>query len=137
MTCSLWIPLDSVPRERTLEFVPGSHRAGVEYRPERFNRTALVPDDSRAAVPDIDADPSAHGVVGWAMEPGDAVAFQYTTLHGAPANTSRADRRRAFSLRLFGDDARFAERPVTSPPFPGLALRDGDELDVPAFPRIA
>ena len=39
------------------------------------------------------------------MQPGDAVAFHYRTLHGARGNfTDR--RRRAFSLRFVGDDAR-------------------------------
>ena len=34
-------------------------------------------------VPDIDADRDAWPIVGWAMEPGDAVAFNMLTLHGA------------------------------------------------------
>ena len=54
-TISLWIPLDPVPRETTLEFVPGSHRWGKAFRPERFNRTALVEGDDREAVPDVEA----------------------------------------------------------------------------------
>ena len=33
-TVSLWIPLDEVPRERTLEFVAGSHLWGKLYRPQ-------------------------------------------------------------------------------------------------------
>ena len=47
--------------------------------------------------------------------------------------------RRAFSVRLVGDDARLAARPhATSPPFPELegALADGDELDHPLFPLL-
>ena len=34
---SMWIPLDEVPRARTLEFVAGSHLWGKMYRPQRFN----------------------------------------------------------------------------------------------------
>jgi ectoine hydroxylase-related dioxygenase (phytanoyl-CoA dioxygenase family) len=136
-TISLWIPLDPVSRETTLEFVPGSHRWGSEFRPERFNRTALVEGDDREAVPDVDARREELGVVGYALEPGDAVGFNYMTLHGAPANTSRSLRRRAFSLRLMGDDVRFVEREgTTSPPFPGVRLRTGDALDVPEFPLL-
>ena len=53
------------------------------------------------------------------MGPGAAVAFHYRTLHGTRRNTS-ANRRRAFSLRLVGDDARYVERPgPTSPPTRG------------------
>ena len=74
-------------------------------------------------------DPDAEGmrVVEFEMEPGDAVAFNYKTLHGARGNTSGV-RRRAFSLRLVGDDARYVTRPgPTSPPFPGHGMVPGPE----------
>ena len=72
----------------------------------------------------------------YAMEPGDAVAFNYMTLHGARGNTSQT-RRRAFSLRLVGDDARFVERPGrTSPPFPGHDMVPGQRLREDWFPRL-
>jgi ectoine hydroxylase-related dioxygenase (phytanoyl-CoA dioxygenase family) len=137
-TCSLWLPLDPVPRERTLEFVAGSHTAGKTYRPDRFNRTALNEGDAREAVPDIDANRDKFNVVGWALEPGDAVAFQYTTLHGAPANASKAERRRAFSLRLVGEDATFfrEDGKVTSPPFRNVRLASGAALQGPEFPIL-
>ena len=40
------------------------------------------------------------------MEPGDAVLFDYRTVHGARANMSKL-RRRAFSMRWLGDDMRY------------------------------
>jgi len=136
-TVSFWIPLDPVPRATSPEFVPGSHRWGREFRPERFNGTALVQGDGRESVPDVNGDREGYGVVGFELEPGDAVAFNYMTLHGAPANSSQALRRRAFSLRLIGDDARFVRRPgTTSPPFPGLQLATGDRMDAPEFPLL-
>jgi ectoine hydroxylase-related dioxygenase (phytanoyl-CoA dioxygenase family) len=70
------------------------------------------------------------------MEPGDAVAFHFRTVHGAPANTSAVPRR-VFSARWVGADARFARRSgPTSPPFPDLTLADGAPIDVPEFPRV-
>ena len=70
------------------------------------------------------------------MEPGDAVAFNYGILHGARGNSTNV-RRRAFSLRLFGDDARYVERPgPTSPPFPGHDMQAGDKLRTDWFPVI-
>jgi ectoine hydroxylase-related dioxygenase (phytanoyl-CoA dioxygenase family) len=36
-TLSLWIPLDDIPRETTLEFVVGSHQWAKSFRPQRFN----------------------------------------------------------------------------------------------------
>ena len=70
------------------------------------------------------------------MQPGDAVAFDFRILHGARGNDS-AIRRRAFSLRLVGDDAGFVARPGrTSPPFPGHDMRPGDRLREDWFPTI-
>lgn len=138
-TVSLWIPLDSVPRERTLEFVGGSHTWGKYFRPERFNKTALNENDGLEPVPDINGNRSQFNILGWALEPGDAVAFNYLTLHGAPANTSKVEQRRAFSLRLMGDNVRYAKRPGinTSPPFRGVSLAHGAVMDAPEFPLLA
>lgn len=137
-TVSLWIPLDDVPRERTLEFVAGSHNWGKFYRPQRFDGTPLNADDGLEELPDIDGNREDYDILGWALGPGDALAFDYRTVHGAPANTSASAQRRAFSLRLVGDDATFARRDgvVTSPPFPNVTLKHGDPLDGPEFPKV-
>jgi ectoine hydroxylase-related dioxygenase (phytanoyl-CoA dioxygenase family) len=137
-TVSLWIPLDRVPRERTLEFVAGSHRWGKYFRPERFNRSPLNENDGLEPVPDIDGNRDQFRIIGWELEPGDAVAFNYMTLHGAPANRSASEQRRAFSLRLIGDDVRFARREgiVTSPPFRYVRLQHGAIMDAPEFPIL-
>ena len=83
-------------------------------------------------------DPDAEGmrVLEWEMEPGDAVAFHYRTLHGARGNMATT-RRRAFSLRLVGEDARYVERPgPTSPPFPGHGMVTGQRLREDWFPVL-
>ena len=83
-------------------------------------------------------DPDAEGmrVLEWAMEPGDVVAFHYNCLHGARGNTTER-RRRAFSLRLVGDDARYVTRPGrTSPPFPDHGMVEGQRLREDWFPKI-
>jgi ectoine hydroxylase-related dioxygenase (phytanoyl-CoA dioxygenase family) len=57
-------------------------------------------------------------------------------LHGARGNEA-GDRRRAFSLRLLGDDARYVERPgPTSPPFPGHDMVAGQKLRTDWFPVL-
>ncbi|MEM7743724.1 MAG: phytanoyl-CoA dioxygenase family protein [Pseudomonadota bacterium] len=133
---SFWVPLDPVPRDRTIEFVAGSHRAGKTYRAERFNGQNLYDGDTAERVPDVDAARDTLDIRGWAVEPGDAVAFAFRCLHGAPANRSDA-RRRVISVRWVGDDARFAVRPGrTSPPFPDLAFQDGAPFDAPDFPVL-
>ena len=128
-TVSLWIPLDPVSRAATLEFVAGSH-GGKWYMPRSFQRnTPMVFDEGTLEdVPDVEADRDAFGILGWEMAPGDAVAFNMLTLHAAGG----ADRRRrAFSIRMTGDDVTYAPRPHrTSPAFPGIddELAAGDPL---------
>ena len=138
-TVSLWVPLDDVPLERTLEFVGGSHKWGKYFRPERFNKTPLNENDGLEPVPDINGNRGNYQILGWDLKPGDVVAFNYKTLHGAPANGSATAQRRAFSLRLIGDDVRFARRDgvITSPPFRGVTLKHGDVMNAPEFPLLS
>lgn len=133
---SFWIPLDSVARDTVMECVAGSHRWGKGYRPTRFDGTPLYPHDEFERIPDIEAQRASLPILGWDVEPGDAIAFSFMTVHGAPANRARS-MRRAFSCRWLGDDARYAERAGrTSPPFPDLALRHGDPLEAAQFPLV-
>ncbi|WP_170367891.1 phytanoyl-CoA dioxygenase family protein [Ruegeria arenilitoris] len=134
-TISFWSPLDPVT-QATLRCVAGSHLWEKEVLPTRWvSEEDFFPDEGQyIAVPD----PEAEGmrIVEFDMEPGDAVAFNFRTLHGARGNQSDS-RRRAFSLRLVGDDARYVERPGrTSPPFPGHEMRAGQRLREDWFPIL-
>jgi ectoine hydroxylase-related dioxygenase (phytanoyl-CoA dioxygenase family) len=136
---SLWCPVDPVSRPSTLEFVAGSH-LGPWYLPRTFldGQAKWFPDGTLAELPDIDGDPDRYPVIGWALEPGDAVWFHMLTLHTA-AGVDGARRRRVLSVRFLGDDMVHAPRPwVTSPEFPGLAdeLAAGAPLDHPLFPVL-
>jgi ectoine hydroxylase-related dioxygenase (phytanoyl-CoA dioxygenase family) len=81
--CSFWIPVDPVSRASTLEFVAGSHR-GPWLMPRTFMdaQARWFPEGSLQELPDIEADRSAFRILGWALEPGDAVCFHMLTLHG-------------------------------------------------------
>lgn len=137
-TVSFWIPLDPVERPSTLEFVARSH-TGSWFMPRTFvEGTSMVFEEGELdEVPDIEADRDSWDIRGWAMEPGDAVAFNMLTLHAASGSPSR---RRAFSLRLIGDDVRYAPRPHrTSPPFEELddgSLAPGAPMEHELFPMI-
>jgi ectoine hydroxylase-related dioxygenase (phytanoyl-CoA dioxygenase family) len=134
-TVSFWSPLDPV-REATLRCVAGSHLWPKPVLPKRWLADTAFYADVDAYMPVPDPDAEGMTIVEWEMEPGDAVAFNYMTLHGARGNTSTT-RRRAFSLRLVGDDARYVERPGrTSPPFPGHDMKPGDKLRSDWFPVI-
>ncbi|MGI9606446.1 MAG: phytanoyl-CoA dioxygenase family protein [Acidimicrobiales bacterium] len=134
-TISFWCPIDPVDAA-TIRCVAGSHRWPKQVLP-----VSWIDDDSFYPNPDDWMplpDPDAEGmeIVEWAMQPGDAVAFHYRTLHGARANES-SSRRRAFSLRFVGDDARYVERPGrTSPPFPGHDMVAGQRLREDWFPTL-
>lgn len=133
---SFWIPLDPVPRDVVMECVRGSHRWGKDFRPMRFNGTRLYENDDFEVMPDIAAMRDQLDIAGWDMQPGDAIAFNFRTVHGAPANHS-ARMRRVFSARWVGDDAVYAQRAGKgSPPFTGLTMADGDPFDAPIFPAV-
>ncbi|MGI9437453.1 MAG: phytanoyl-CoA dioxygenase family protein [Geminicoccaceae bacterium] len=136
-TVSFWSPIDPVA-EASLRCVAGSHKWKKLVLPTRWlSEEDFYPGaDAYMPVPDPDTDPQRYRVLEWAMEPGDAVAFHFRTLHGARGNLSGA-RRRAFSLRLVGDDARYVQRPgKTSPPFPGHGMTAGQRLRDDWFPMI-
>lgn len=128
-TLSFWVPVDPV-KEASLRLVSGSHKWEKPVLPTRWlsEQDFYPASDEYLEVPDPDAEPEKYTVVEWPMEPGDAVAFHYKTLHGARGNDSTR-RRRAFSLRVVGDDARYVERPgPTSPPFPDHDMHPGQVL---------
>ncbi len=134
-TLSFWTPLDPVD-SASLRCVAGSHLWHQPVLPTRWlAETSFYPDkDTYQPVPDPDSD--GMDIREWNMEPGDAVAFNFMTLHGAHGNETPM-RRRAFSLRLVGDDARYVSRPGrTSPPFPNHGMQDGDRLREDWFPVL-
>jgi ectoine hydroxylase-related dioxygenase (phytanoyl-CoA dioxygenase family) len=136
-TVSFWSPMDPV-NEATLRCVAGSHRWEKPVLPTRWlSQSDFYPDSGEyMPVPDPDSDTERFRILEWEMEPGDVVAFSFRTLHGARANNSSI-RRRAFSLRLLGDDARYVTRSgPTSPPFPDHGMLDGQRLREDWFPII-
>jgi ectoine hydroxylase-related dioxygenase (phytanoyl-CoA dioxygenase family) len=135
-SASFWVPLDPVPKNRSIEFVSGSHNWNKSFRPTRFDGTPLFENDSSDAVPNIDKERGNLKILSWATEPGDAIVFSFRTLHAAAANASSI-RRRVISMRWVGDDARFAARPgKTSPYFPDLSYTPGSPFQGPMFPLV-
>jgi len=136
-TVSLWVALDPV-EEATLRFVAGSHLWPKLVLPVRWLAETKFYEQEQdyLPVPDPDREPERWRVVEWPMRPGDAVAFHYRTVHGARGNTT-SRRRRAFSVRWVGEDARTVTRPGrTSPPFEGHGMGPGERLREDWFPVI-
>ena len=134
-TVSFWSPLDPVT-DASLRLVAGSHRWDKQVLPTRWLSEENFYPNPEEYMPVPDPDKDGLEVLEYVMQPGDAVAFHFEVLHGARGNHT-AQRRRAFSLRLVGDDARYISRPGrTSPPFPGHNMQDGDRLREDWFPHL-
>jgi ectoine hydroxylase-related dioxygenase (phytanoyl-CoA dioxygenase family) len=136
---SAWIPVDPVPADGCLELVAGSH-LGPWLLPRTFltNEARWFPAGSLAELPDIEADRAAFDIRRFDLEPGDAIFFDFLTMHGAPGFPFDS-RRRVLSLRYLSADARHAPRRwPTSPLFTGLdaELPDGAAMDHPLFPVV-
>src|SRR3984957_17277392 len=136
---SAWIVVDPVPEGGSLELVAGSH-SGPWLMPRTFltKEARWFPEGTLAELPDIDADPGAFDIRQFELQPGDAIFFDFLTVHGAPGFPHRG-RRRVLSLRYLAADARHAPRPWrTSPPFAGLEaeLPAGAALDHPLLPVV-
>ena len=139
---SMWMPVDPVRRHSTLEFVAGSHR-GPWLMPRSFmdHQAKWFPEGSLANLPDIEAARKLAGgprIIGWEVEPGDAVCFHMLALHAA-GGVDGDRRRRVFSVRFLGDDIRHAPRMwATSPEFPGLRdeLAAGQPMAHALFPVL-
>ena len=135
--CSFWIPLDPVKKNTSPEFVSGSHNWNKQFLPTKFfGYDYEQKDDEFENVPNIEANRNKYKILSWDLNLGDAIVFNFATIHGAPENKS-INRRRAFSVRFTGDDSTYIKRKgEMSPPFPELNLKNGDKLDCETFPVL-
>ena len=135
--CSLWIPLDNISKDICPEFIHSSHKWNKQFLPTKFlGESYVLHDEEFEKIPNIDINRDSYDIISWSLCPGDLIAFNFSTVHGAPGNNG-PNRRRAFSARFTGDDATFAKRKgETSPPFPEVTLKHGDKLDSSTFPEV-
>ena len=117
---SAWVAATpSAVAASSLEFVRGSHRWDAYYAPESFDGQGGWTDDFEGEpMPDIEAARGRadcpYDIVGFDVEPGDAIFFSAWIIHGAPPN-SGAGRRVALSTRWLGDDAVWFPHPGCDP----------------------
>lgn len=135
-TVSFWIPLEKRDQDVSLMSLAGSHRLPKEIRPTSWSTLDnFYEDDANFMdLPDVDGDDFEVKV--WPLDPGDAIAFSFKTVHSANANAANAVSR-TLSFRLVGDDVCYFERPGrTSPNFPDINQKTGDRLREDWFPII-
>ena len=152
--CSTWLALTAGDvSSSALEFVRGSHRWDRTFRPEFPSLDGRSPEEVEAALwdgvaehlrsfdescPPFEDHPDLYDVVSFAVEPGDALLFDFRTVHRSGPN-SGANRRAAISWRWLGDDAFWAPT-VGSDPIVGpddTVLAPGDPItDDAVFPLV-
>lgn len=141
---SMWISLDPLPQVDCLEYVRGTHRGPMHdgFNPRRVGEDPTLPyyGQDLPPLPDIEADRDAFDIVSWDIEPGDVILAHPGVIHGG-GGTTTATRRRAITIRLYGDDVVYARRPPTRPTTPqtpglSLILRPGDPLRASWYPQI-
>ncbi len=139
MVPSLWLPLTPINRANSLECIAGSHTQDVRYWLFSPNGRKMIKPPDRAPHPDGEAlrkDP-ANTFLTWDMEPGDMLVVHPWTLHYSSGNPS-PDWRIAVSVRVFGDDIRWAPRPdcVNLAGVSWDELIDGEPPAGPCFPLL-
>ncbi len=135
-TGSYWIPLDPITKENTLQIVLGSHKWPKLVRPTRWSNDQPWYDNDTEFMDMPDLESIDHNKMIPDLKIGDAILFNFKTVHGAPGNTSM-NRRRAFSMRFIGDDVRYVDRgSETSPPFTGINLKTGATMRKDWFPIV-
>jgi ectoine hydroxylase-related dioxygenase (phytanoyl-CoA dioxygenase family) len=114
--CSVWVALTKATvEESSLEFVRGSHLWHRYFAPVAFGVNAgWTAHFSGERCPDIEAARGDYDIVGFDVEPGDAIVFSAWTLHGARGNAG-ASWRVALSTRWLGEDAVWMPHPGSDP----------------------
>lgn len=154
MIPSIWIPLQGVARENCLEVLAGTQHDDVPYWLFSPNARKMIRPPDRVSHPDVEplrADPTKR-FLQWEMEPGDMLVVHPWALHYSHGNTADTWRI-ALSVRVFGEDVRWAPRPDClniagvsfdemiegeapgGPLFPLLWSADGVREDDSAYPR--
>ena len=135
-TGSYWIPLDEVSKENTLKIILGSHKWSKLVQPTKWSNDKpwYKNETDFMDMPDIES--IKNEIMVPDLKLGDAILFNFKTVHGAPGNNTK-NQRRAFSMRFIGDDVRYIDRESeTSPPFAGINLKVGDTLRTDWFPVV-
>ncbi len=139
MVPSIWVPLTPITEANSLECVAGSQTDDKRYWLFSPNARKMIKPADRPGHPDGEAlrkDPKVR-FLKWNMEPGDILVVHPWTMHYSHGNPTD-DWRIAISVRIFGDDIRFAPRPDCVN-LAGVSLDEmieGESPDGPLFPML-
>ncbi len=135
-TGSYWIPLDEVNKENTLKVILGSHKWPKLVQPTKWSNDKPWYNNETEFMDMPDIKSIKNEIMEADLKLGDAILFNFKTVHGTSGNNTK-NKRRAFSMRFIGDDVRYIDRGgETSPPFTGINLKAGDTLRTDWFPVV-
>lgn len=136
--CSLWVALDDIAAEHSLELIAGSHQWGQSFRPVSFAAEPVEKPgfNTLERQPNVARLREQHTVLNWPVSAGDVIAFDGMTLH-ASASNGASQRRHSFIARYAVDGAVYIPRgPGEYPSFPDCGLSTGMALSDPQFPLV-
>lgn len=125
-----WLVLDPLPKQFTLEVVPGTHKGPLFNAIDQKKPDVILFDVGGPPVPNVEANRDAYEIISFDHQPGDVLIFHPQILHGG-AGMTPGMRRRTMTLNIFGPEMRYQPRPDGhGPTFPGLdkILKPGDPL---------
>ena len=135
---TIYISLDSAKKDTAVRFIAGSHKSNDLYFPRRFadGSDYVQSDPNMTSVPKSAIKPDNESIRTFNLEPGDALIFDFRTLHGT-TDAPIIKKRRAFSTRWLGDDMVYCERSgETSPPLKDLGVSPGMAMPETLFPIL-
>lgn len=107
----------------------------VHYRFEQEMVDAPLPDGLRGLI-SIEPNRDRLPVVGWDVEPGDAILFHPGILHFSTGNENGSNPRRALATRWLGNDTTYSPGAGDVPLLWQHGLKPGDPMGGPLFPQV-
>jgi len=147
-TCSIWIPLVSVEKESSLEFIKGTHKVKKNY--EKFNFANLNPDKKEDVftitnkqedipIPDIAKERDKLDIISWDMQPGDCTIHDPKILHGGSGKLKKDKNLLVFNSQWIPYGSKIFHRKEGMDPdivndMEAMGLNDGDVFTTELFP---
>lgn len=130
--CSVWVACSTATvEESSLEFIRGSHLWEKYFAAEPFEEEGGWTEESIGEpIPEVEATRSEYDIIGFDVEPGDAIVFSSWIVHSARGNNGNT-RRVAMSTRWLGDNTTWHPHPGCDPTVTqsDTTVKPGDYLD--------
>ena len=137
---TLWISDDDIEEDNSIAFIRKSHMSKNIYNPVNFKNGCIIGKHKSFKNLNnkyLDLE-SQNGILIYRIRKGDAILFNYHTLHRS-LRTSEVKERKSLSLRFVGEKAKITTKTVNpTPPFHlmGMDYSENLSLDEKWFPIL-